>query len=264
MAHLIRSGVRVDQRAFKLGAGDALGAVRQRQIVGIELGARKGARQLHGEMDHTAVSPLVHAARADQGIIADQAQGRFGDAGLDLLLVRRGVILCAVVEVDQDVAAEVRLGRIEAIAVQTHAGRRCQLGLDALILQQHTVVAGRGPLAGVIEAGAIAALRLVERSGRQHDGTNAWDHQHIHHVAHARSAEVGVGEAKQGRIVEMIAGAGVPACIVGVGAELHHAERRQRAGKGVTVAARADEGVDVAARIERGRPLSRRPESAKA
>ena len=85
-------------------------------------------------MDVPPAGPLVHAALADQGVVADQLQPRIADLARHL-----GVIVIAVREIDQQVAAALA---VERVAVQSRAQRGGQFGKDIVIPQVHPVVAG--------------------------------------------------------------------------------------------------------------------------
>jgi hypothetical protein len=64
----------------------------------------------------------------------------------------------------------------------------CQLGLDAVILQQHGVVAGARHLVLLVEARTVARVGVVERPGY---GLKFADRRSHHHAADLELVEVG-------------------------------------------------------------------------
>ena len=88
-----------------------------------------------------------------------------------------------------DVEDQVRLlRRREGIAVESDPFGGCQLGLDAVILQQHGVVAGARHLVLLVEARTVARVGVVERPGY---GLKFADRRSHHHAADLELVEVG-------------------------------------------------------------------------
>ena len=134
----------------------------------------------------------------------------------------------------------------EAVAMQTSALGGGELDADIAIAQRDAVVAGLGGLVLMRERRAPAQLRIAGRSGLPPHLADAGHHQHVQQVTDAGAAEVRVGEAHDRAVLVVVARAGVPVRVVGVGAQLHHAEGPRGGRRGVAVIAGADEHVDVA------------------
>ena len=114
------------------------------------------------------------------------------------------------------------------------------------------VIAGFGVLVGVGEGGAIAGVRGVFCPGYQLDVSDAGDEEDVEEVAGAGSAEVGVGEAHNGGVGGVVAGAPVPSVVVGVGADLDGAEGDGGSGEDVAVAAGAAHDIDLGGEVGDG------------
>ena len=98
----------------------------------------------------------MHAALADQRVVADQFQRCIAD-----LARHRGIVVVTVRKIDQQVAAAVAL---EGIAMQPRAQRRGQLGENVVVLQVYLVVARLRLL--LVVARAVARRRAVpQQSG---------------------------------------------------------------------------------------------------
>ena len=131
-----------------------------------------------------------------------------------------------------------------------------ELGVDAGVLEQNGVVAGLGCFVLMRKGGTVAGLRMFTGAGLQLDLAGARHDEDVQQIAAAGPAEVGVGEAHDGAVAAVVAGAPVPAVVIGVRAELHGAEGNGGAGKAVAVSAGADDDVDVAGHvIRRRRPV---------
>src|SRR3546814_5058409 len=131
----------------------------------------------------------------------------------------------------------------EPIAVQPAAfgdrefGEHAGLELDAII-------AGLGMFVRITLAKALAGL--FDRSGFELQFAPRRHHEDVEHVADAGAREMRMAEPHDRAIFLVIARAGVPAMGVRIGAQLRHAERQRRAGKGMAVAAGADEEIGLA------------------
>ncbi len=125
--------------------------------------------------------------------------------------------------VDQDVCG----AGGEGVAVVAGPLRHGQFGADTAF-ERDAVVTGFGMFGG--EALAVAGVGVVERSGEQLHGAARGDDEHVEHVADAGARQMRVAEAHDRRVGAVIARTRVPALDVGVGGELHHAERDGRAG----------------------------------
>jgi hypothetical protein len=200
-----------------------------------------------------------------QCVVTHQAQLGITDDGRNV-----GLLVKSVCQIHQQVAIAVAL---EGIAMQAGAQRCGEFGLDVVVGQVDSVVAraclfrspvvARAVTAAWMTGAAVCQLRLVTRCGviarvivlvvrqaatacLQHHGALGRHHQHIEHVAVARATEMGVGEAHDRAIALVITRTGIPADIVRVGAELHHAERHRCTGIRMTVSTGTDEHINIA------------------
>ena len=199
--------------------------------------ADQRAIELDGEEQLAPRSPAARLA-----IAGDHAVGRHPQARpqhLARIVVDRGP------QVDQHLGA---VALREGVAVQAGAQARRQLGAHAAVAQGDGVVARLGDLGVVAVARAVARARLVGFARLQLGLARNRGQQDVAEVGVAGAREVGVREAQDRRVAEAIAGGAGIALLegqdVGVGAQLHHAERHDRAGEGVAVTARSDEGID--------------------
>ena len=147
-------------------------------------------------------------------------------------------------EIDEEV--RVLCVRREGVLVEAGALGGGELGADVGVLEQDGVVAGLGGFVVVREARAVAGIGVLPRAGLELDLAGARHDEDVEQVAAAGAAEMGVGEAHDGGVAAVVAGAPVPAIVVGVRAELDGAEGDGGAGKAVAMAAGADDEVDVA------------------
>ncbi len=204
----------------------------------IEDRAGGALRELHGEEDLAAVAPGVGGAATGQGVGRGAGERGSDDGGFAVGEV-------AVVEIDEDVAV---LGRSlaggEGVAMQAGALGGGELGADAVVLEQDGVEAGLGVLVGVIEAGAVAGVGVAARTGDELGLAGAGHDEEVEQIAAAGAAEVGVAEAHDGGVGEMVTGAPVPLIVEGVGAELNGTVGDGGAGEGVAVAAGTDADID--------------------
>ncbi len=126
--------------------------------------------------------------------------------------------------------------------------------LDVVVVEDDFIIAGRGSFGGM--AVTVAAVRSGLRAGVQLDTAGGRHHEHIAKVGMAGAAEMRVAETYNGAVLVLVAGtvfidSGLVTPVhimgnrVGVGAELHDAERRTRSGKSVPHAVGANDGVDV-------------------
>src|SRR3546814_7050857 len=121
----------------------------------------------------------------------------------------------------------------EMIAVQPAAfgdgefGEHARLELDAII-------AGLGMFVRITLAETLTGL--FDRAGFQLQFAPRRHDQHVEYVADAGAREMRMAEPHDRAIFLVIARAGVPAMRVRIGAQLRHAERQRRAGKGMAVA----------------------------
>ena len=152
--------------------------------------------------------------------------------------------LVGVEEIDEKV--RILCIRREGVLVEAGAFGGSKLGADVGVLEQHGVVAGLGGFVIVRKARAIAGLGILACAGLELDLAGARHHEDVEQVAAAGAAEMGVGEAHDGGVAAVVAGAPVPAVVVGIRAELDGAEGNGGAGEAVAVAAGADDEVDVA------------------
>jgi hypothetical protein len=137
----------------------------------------------------------------------------------------------------------------EGVAVDADPRPRRHLRADLRIVERHGVIAGMRDFRRVREPRAIAGTRSggiawIERDG----GARYRHHQHVAEIGMACPRKMRVAEALDGRIVVAIARRMAVAFAdlatrVGVGAELHHAERRAGTGEGMPLPARADERI---------------------
>ena len=218
----------MEHRADAVGgddrAVDALFAGVERDPVGL-------ARNLHREVDAAPLGPAERPAAADQDAV-----------GLDLdpaVVDQRplaGAAVAVVAEVDQQVAG----AGGEAVPLPPDACFRAEFGPDA-VAQGAGIIAGLG---GFLLVGlAIAFAGAVGCTGEELDRSARGDDQHVHHVGDAGARQMRVREAHDRRVAVMVARAVRPVLGIGVGADLHHAERHGRAGIGMAVAAGADPQV---------------------
>ncbi len=150
--------------------------------------------------------------------------------------------------------------------------------LDVVIVEDDFIIAGRGFFGGMAVTGTVAAVRSGLRAGVQLDIAGGRHHEHIAKVGMAGAAEMRVAETHNGAVFVLVAGtvfidSGLVTLVhvmgncVGVGAELHDAERCTqelernqrmhsvaelhdaerctRSGKSVPHAVGANDGVDV-------------------
>jgi hypothetical protein len=139
-------------------------------------------------------------------------------------------------EIDQDV----RRAAGETIAVETAAVGDGQLCLDAR-LQPNAIVTGLGEFIG--ETLTITLVGIADRPRLKHRRLARRHHQDVEHVADPGARQMGVAEAHDRAVVAMIARAGVPAAIIGVRPQLHHAIGQRRSREGVAVPAGTYEQV---------------------
>lgn len=114
--------------------------------------------------------------------------------------------------------------------------------LDVVIVEDDFIIAGRGFFGGMAVTGTVAAVRSGLRAGVQLDIAGGRHHEHIAKVGMAGAAEMRVAETHNGAVFVLVAGtvfidSGLVTLVhvmgncVGVGAELHDAERCTRSGK---------------------------------
>ncbi len=216
------------------GLGRAVGLIAGR---GPGVGHRERPRELGAEVHQLVLGPRARAAEALHGVVVHDGQAHVQQ-------------LVALGQVDDQRGG---VARREHVAVHPRARRGGELHLDAGIGQHRAVPAGGGLLVGLAEGGAVAVRGVVRVAAHQHGVAQEGHEQHVAVVAHAGAAEVGVAEAVDHGVVEMVAGAAVPAREPRVGAELHHAEGDRGAGEGVAVGAGADERVHAVHHGGRGR-----------
>lgn len=194
------------------------GAVRGERLV--ELGG-----EIHGVLVVAgAEAAVVHLAF--QGVVTDHP-----DVGVQ----HRHVGLA---RVEQDVVCGTGG---EGVALPAGPVGGGHLGVDAVLGQAHPVVARRAGLVCVRERGGVC--RVVaggHRTGRRHD-------RQLAHDAAADPGQVGLTEAVDGGAVVVVA-----TLTSGVGADLHHAERRTGSRKGVAEIRGADERIDQAGAVNEG------------
>ena len=154
-----------------------------------------------------------------------------------------GVPADAVLQVDHDDGG---VARGEGVTVEADAGGGRQFHVDAVPVEPGGVVAGSGAFVRAAEVGpgageGIAGLPAGDGhvAGERHEGDVA-------EVADACSAEVGVGEAGDGGVGEVVARRPVPRPGDARGTELREAEGDVGAHEDVTVTAGADVRVNVA------------------
>ncbi len=167
------AGVGIVQDALQVLALRLARVGRQRLVGGIQLGALERARQLEREIDPAPRRPLEHLARADQSVVADQAQDGVLDASRRRFLPP---VLLAMLQVDQQMA---RLALGEGVAVQADPLGDGQFGVDARVGQADLVVARRGVLAGAVIARAIAVVGLARLARRQQHRAGGRNHQDV-------------------------------------------------------------------------------------
>ena len=137
----------------------------------------------------------------------------------------------------------------EGVAVEAYALGGGELGKDLGVEERDAVVAGADDFIGVGEAGAVALVGVGARAGGELDGAGAGHDEEVEEVAAAGAAEMGVGEAHDAGVGDVITGAPVPVVVPGVGRELDGAEGDGCAGEAVAVTAGADARVDVLKRV---------------
>ena len=151
-----------------------------------------------------------------------------------------------------------------SIAVGGRARSGGDFRADAVIGQGDGVVSGRCCLRIVAVAAPVALFGPVRRARVQMQGADGGHKQHVAQVGMSRAAEVRVGKAHDGGVVPAVSRAEgihlrliLPRHVVrdrvGVGANLHAAERHAGAGEGVPHTRRSDEGVYIAGRLGRRR-----------
>src|ERR1700735_811805 len=90
---------------------------------------------------------------------------------------------------------------------------------------------------------------MLAGAGLEFDLAGTRHNEDVQQIATAGPAEVGMGEAHNGAVAAMVAGAPVPAVVVGVRTELHCAEGHGGSGKTMAVPAGTDDDVHVAGHI---------------
>ncbi len=145
----------------------------------------------------------------------------------------------------------------EVITVQAGSRGGGKFGVHAAVLEAHAVVTGRCGFVGMVVARAVAGVRIVERAGHQFDLAGGGHQQEIQHVADAGAGQMRVREAHDRAVGLVIAGARIPHRVIGVRAQLHHAEWQCGAWEGVTMAAGADEDIHMLGEIGTGARIGR-------
>ena len=156
-----------------------------------------------------------------------------------------------------------RLARREGVAMHADARARGHLGADARIGERHGIIAGLRDLGRMAEARAIARCRAWpdRRAPAARSSPTTGMTRKSPRSRMARAREMGVAESPgssgphSDSPPRMVVACADLAGRVGVGAQLHHAERRDGAGKGMPLAARADHRIDriIGARLRRAR-----------
>lgn len=131
-----------------------------------------------------------------------------------------------------------------------HADPRAggEFGAHAGIVQGDRVVAGLGALAGMAETRGVTAVGHARIAAFDLRFAGHRHQQHIAEVGMAGAREMRMREADDGGVRMAVAGSpsvGILAQLdARVRAELDHAERHRRTGKGMALATGADEGID--------------------
>ena len=205
-------------------------------VVGIEHNAVRLLGELQGEVAVTVVAPGTCDVAAGEGIGRGLAELCRVDGGAAV-----GEI--AVGEVDDDPGV---LALRKRVLVDAGALGGGEFGAHLWIFQEHGVVAGLGDLIVVREARTVALVRLFAGTRLEFDGACAGHDEEVEQIAAAGAAQVGVAEAHDGGVGDVVAGAPVPAVVEGIGAELEGGERNAGSGEAVAVAAGADARIDPA------------------
>ncbi len=208
-----------------------------------------GLAEADGEVGVVGSRPSVGDAVARQQGVVFHAQ-----VGPQRLAV---VVVDAVLQVEDDVAVHVL--RV-LVLMYADMFRSRQPYLDAVVVEGHAVVARGGRLAVVRVAGAVAGIGVSLRAGVEAYLACGGHDENVAEVGVAGSAEVGVAEADDGTVFMLVTSTiliysrlinaiDVVRHSVGIGTELHDAERRAGSGEGVPHAVGADDGVDVWQRV---------------
>ena len=124
--------------------------------------------------------------------------------------------------------------------MKTHMRGGSQFHLNAFISKFYCVVAGCGLLISVREVGSG-----TEAVGSENQGLGCGTQQYIAQIEAARTTQVGVGEAFQGTVVVVVAGAGIPVASAGIGTQLYGTKGYRRTRVGVAMESSTYKGIHI-------------------
>ena len=138
-----------------------------------------------------------------------------------------------------------------------------QLRFDAVILQKHFIIPWHGNLSVVAETRAVACIGVGLCTRIELDFSRDRHHQDIAQIGVSRAAEMGMAKTHDGAVFVLITSTILihsrlinPIDIVwhsvGVGAELHDAERCIGTRKSVPHTISPDDGIDILDKIGNG------------
>ena len=216
--HRHLGGLRVVQGQHRAGAGNFRGrcahaanvegryAIGHRRHLTVEIHAHGSARLV-----------LLHVGR-----FRDDRAAQNVSFQLRVSVADGAALAHAGTYIHQDVALA---GTGESEALETHALRRRELGLHAVVLEHHRIVTRAGILIGLVKRRSPALGRVLQHAGNR-DGLPGYRHEG--QTAHLELVET--GKSVNGGVRVLIA-YGLPSLVVAIGsvggcAQLGHAKRR--------------------------------------
>ena len=131
----------------------------------------------------------------------------------------------------------------EGEPMQSHPACRRQLYVDAVSGESGGVVARAYHLTAPVGVAPLPARRVIRRPSPRSHLARHWHHRQVEEIPDARSAHVGVGEAYDRAVRDVVAAAPVPALSDGGGAELDHPKGDVCTEEDVPMTSRPDPGV---------------------